>query len=312
MSKFGQLIMREDARRDKIAGAPSRVHCSVAALLRNDSAKLPLALAGFVLLFWPAIAELFRYWMESPDFSHGLFVPLISFFILFSNRKELGELPASRSFLGLAVLAVSLAFFFVGRFTFTDSLQRFGLVGSLVGGLWFALGSAVIFAKPFPFFFLFFCVPPPFYHLSSFRLVLQGFVARLTAEILFLFGQPALAQGNVLTVGNAQLEVAEACSGIRSILVIITTAVLFAYVVRTGFWKGLALTLTAVPITICVNVLRLGVLAIVLAEFNVDPTQGPGEKLLGLVLFGLSLTLLYASYRFYDWVFRREPVGAQA
>ena len=93
-----------DTRRDAV-GAPLSAHWSLAALLRKEAFKLLFVLAGFLFLFWPALLDLFQYWADSADFSHGFLVPLISLFILFSSRRELEKLPAKRSLFGLAVLA---------------------------------------------------------------------------------------------------------------------------------------------------------------------------------------------------------------
>jgi exosortase len=228
----------------------------------------------------------------------------ISSLILFADRKRLASLPVRRSWMGLALLLGSLGVFFAGGYTVSDWLERIGLYGSLLGGIWYLLGSGVIRANPFPYFFLLFAIPPPGLLLNPLRLALRQFATQLTSEVLLRIGLVAIPEGNVLSLGEHKLEVADACSGIRSLLAILAVAVLFAYLFRTGLWKGILLTATAVPVTIFNNVLRIVVVAVALGRFQVDLAEGTAHDLLSLATFTLSVGGLYLSSIFYNWLFR--------
>jgi exosortase len=278
--------------------------------LRRNSLLFLLAGAAFLLLTWPALAGLAAYWSRDPDFSHGFLIPIVSAYLLYQARREIAALPARRSLAGLFVLALSLAVFLAAYFSRINTLQRLATWTILVSAVWFALGPAILRAKPFPFLFLLLCIPPHYSLLSSFRRVLKGFATRLAADTLSLAGYEASPQGNILVVEAHQLEVADACSGIRSLMAIVATAVLFAYLFRTGIWKGLALTITAVPVTIAINVLRIIVVAVALVSLDINLAEGFVHDLVGYAVFGLSLVLLYSSWRFYDWFFRWRPLEA--
>ena len=272
--------------------------------LRANAGALGLAAIGFLLLFRHTIAGLVSAWAEDPDFSHGFLVVPISALVLFADRKRLGSLPVKRSWVGLAALLASLVVFFAGGHTVTDWLERIGLYGSLLGAIWYVLGSRVIRANPFPYFFLLFAIPPPGLLLNPLRLALRQFATQLSSEILLRLGLVAIPEGNTLSLGEHKLEVADACSGIRSLMAILAVAVLFAYLFRTGFWKGFLLTLTAVPVTIFNNVLRIVVVAVALGRFQVDLAEGTAHDLLSLATFSLSVCGLYLSSIFYNWLFR--------
>ncbi len=282
---------------------PSLSRPDVGSFLRENAFVLALAALGFALLFRSTAYGLVTTWIEDSDFSHGFLVVPISAVILFASRKHLSGLPAKRSWLGLAVLLASIIAFFAGRVTVTDSLERIGLLGGIIGGTWYLLGPAVIQAKPFPFFFLVLAIPPPALLLDPVRMGLRRIATDLSSNVLLVLGVVAIPEGNTLSLGEHKLEVADACSGIRSLVAILAVAVLFAYLFRAGFWKGLLLMLTAIPVTILNNVLRIVVVAVALGSFQVDLTEGTAHDLLSLGTFTLSVGSLYLSWLFYDWLF---------
>jgi exosortase len=285
---------------DSVVGPETRV----GSFLRGNAGALSLALVGFVLLFRNTLAGLLGAWTEDPDFSYGFLVVPISALILFADRKRLATFPARRSWVGLVVLVASLIAFFAGAHTVTDWLERMGLLGSLVGGIWFLLGFPAIRANPFPYFFLIFAIPPPGILLGPSRMALRKFATQLSSEFLLRLGLVAIPEGNTLSLGEHRLEVADACSGIRSLIAILAVAALFAYLFRTGFWKGFLLTAVAVPVTIFNNVLRIVVVAVALDRFHLDLTEGTPHELLSLATFSLSVGCLYISSIFLNWLFR--------
>ena len=292
----------------RVASSPSSPALSeeytVASFLRRDALWVALAAAAFVALFWTTFRGLMRDWLEDPDLSHGLLIPVIGGVILFSNRRTLRSIAVRRSNAGLLVLLASLGFYFVGCLSFVNVIERFALWGALIGSVWFLLGPAVLAAQPFPFFFLLLAIPPPYFLVLPLRLALKGFATRLSADLLLVLGYPAFPEGNILALGEHRLEVADACSGIRSLMAIISTAILFAYLFKAGPWKCLLLTVTAIPVTVAVNVLRIIVIAVALYTFQVDLTHGAEHELVGFAVFAVSLGLLYGSWGFYRWFFR--------
>ena len=281
---------------------------TIRSLLRAYPWLFLLASLGFGILFWPGLTDLWNLWLNNSDFSHGLLIVPISIAILYANRGRILELPVRISWFGLGVLLVSIGAYFLGRELLVQSLQRFGVLGAVVGSLLFVFGSPLIRRYPFPFFFLFLSVPPPLYNLGGFRQSLQEFVTRLSFKLLQLFGQPALAEDNLLIIGGIPLNVTDACSGIRSLMTMIATAVLFAYLMRAGVVKGALLTITAIPITIMTNVMRLLVMALALSWYDIDLTANAGWRhdLLGILSFTLGLAGLYLGWMFYQWFFRVE------
>jgi exosortase len=249
--------------------------------------------------------------LEDPDLSYGFLIPVVSAAILFANRKSLRTLPARKSLLGLVVLLGSIAIFFAGILSFTNILQRLAVCGTIVGAVWFVFGSAVFRSHAFPFFYLIVAIPPPLFLINPPRMALKTFVTRLSADSLSLFGYPVQAEGNILAIADHHLEVADACSGVRSLLATLSTAILFCYLFRTGYARGTLLILTAVPVTVAVNIIRIVVVAVALVSFDRDLTGGVAHDVTGFVVFSLGIAALYLSWCFYEWLFLWKPVEGQ-
>lgn len=285
---------------------------SVAEQIRADRIFLAIAAAAGLVLFWPTLAGLWSQWMEDSDFSHGIVVVAISGALLYNRRHELGALPARRSLAGLGVLLLCLLLHAVGLRTVTRIIERLTMWGALVGSVWLLYGGRVVWSRPFPYLYLLLCIPPPFFLLNPVRLALKNFATRLSADALIVLGVPATPEGNVLAIGECRLEVADACSGIRSLMAVTATGILLAYLLRMGVWKGTLLTALAVPITVLVNVLRLVVVAVALTSFDIDLTSGWQHDMVGFAVFGISLTLLFVTSRFVEWFFTWAPNRKEA
>jgi exosortase len=284
-----------------------RAEETIASFVKAHAAGLAIAAAGGVILFWPAIRDLARTWAFDPNFSHGFVVPVVAAAILHADRKRLARLRAERSLAGLAFLAASLLVFAAGTTSYTNVLQRLGLWGSLIGSVWFLFGSAVLRAKPFPFLLLLLAIPPPTILFIPFSIALRELASQLAGATLGLLGFDVSRAGSMLTIGENELEVVDACSGIRSLVSIVLIAALLAYLLRSGPWRGLLLMATAVPITVAVNVLRIVLVALGLAAFDVDLSTGVVHAALGVGVFIASILLLYGSWRLYCRIFGWKP-----
>lgn len=284
-----------------------RTGSTVSERIRGDRVLLAVVAAAATVLFWPTLTELWGQWMDDPDFSHGIVIVGVSAALLYAKRDELGALAARRSLAGLAFLVLCLLLYAAGHRTMTHIIERLALWGVVVGSLWFLFGTRFLLARPFPYFYLLLCIPPPFFILSPVRLELKNFATRLSSDALVLMGIPAVPEGNVLAIGECRLEVADACSGIRSLMAVTATAVLLAYICRMGIWKGSLLTAFAIPITVLVNIIRLLVVAVALIRFEIDLTSGWPHDMVGFAVFGVSLALLFAMSRFIEWFFRWSP-----
>lgn len=265
--------------------------------LRRQALLVAIAAAWFVVLFFPVLTGLVAAWLHDPDLSYGLVVAPISAWILWQDRKALGRVRVRRSVGGGLLLGLSVLLFFVGYATSTNLFQRLALWGALVGSVLFVFGPGIIRAGSFPVAFLLFAIPPPFVLLSPARIQLKLVATNLATDVLRWLGTPAFAEGNVVLIGECRLEVADACSGIRSLMAMVATAALLSYLCRVGVARGALLTLASLPVTVIVNSLRVVVMAIALSRWNVDLGRGTPHDVLGVAVFAAGVGLLYALSR---------------
>ena len=282
-------------------------HVAIPDALRREAVFCTLAIVAYVALFWTCLRELVVAWDENPDVSHGYLIPVISLWILWQEKDRWRSDPARASWFGAIVLIGGVALYCAGYATLTNVVQRLGLWTSLVGAVWFVLGSGFVRKNWFAFGFLLFAIPPPYALFTGIKLYLKGLATRTAGDLLALGGINAEPHAGILTIGEHYLEVADACSGVRSLIAIVATATLFAHVFRAGVIKGALLVLVAIPVTVVINVLRIVIVAVALVQFDIDLVHGFAHDALGVAVFGVSLALLYWSWLLLDWLLRWEP-----
>jgi exosortase len=285
----------------------SDVPQTVSEQIKRERWGIAIAAALFTALFWDTIRQWALDCWELQDFSHCLLVPPVAFWLLWRRRREIGALPAGPSLIGLGILVLSLAIFGYGYARTLNVFQRLGTVGSVIGLAATFCGPRLLRRHPFPFAFLILALPIPYVIYTQISLVLKGLVTKLAASFLYHIGIPAIDRGNIIEIGDLSLGVVDACSGIRSVMAIVSVTLLLAYLERSGFLGGCLLALLTLPIAVALNILRILIMAVSLYRFEVDLTEGVAHEVLGLVIFALILALVYSGWLFVRWLLVLKP-----
>lgn len=213
--------------------------------------------AVFVWAYWPTFVTLVKTWQRVPDYSHGFFVPVMAILILWIRRGQFPGLASTGRWPGLVLIALSVTLRAVSATLYIDSIEGWSLVLWVGGAVWL-LGGWRVFRWALPAVaFLLFMVPLPFSLEHTLSLRLQGMVTEMSAWVLQTLGQPALTEGNTILVGNVQLEVEQACSGLRIFLGVIALAYLYFVLVPRAWWERVVLLLSIVPIALISNSTRI-------------------------------------------------------
>ncbi len=250
-----------------------------------------------VLLLWlygPTLARLVLQWWRDPNFSHGFFVPLFSAFVVWQERSRLLRMPPRPSWPGLLILACALATLIVGQMGAELFLSRSSLILALAGLTILFLGWNFIRALFFPWAFLVLMVPIPSVIFNQITFPLQLQASRVAAFVLPLFGVPILREGNVINLPSMALEVAEACSGIRSLMSLVTLAIIYGYLLEKRLWVRWVLALASVPIAIAANSVPIIGTGLLVQYWDADKAEGYFHASWGWIIFVVSLLLLYA------------------
>ena len=252
-------------------------------------------LIGF--LYKDIFVVLVRQWWDDPNFSHGFFVPLLSAYLVWQKKDEVASLPLKPSWWGLVVMVGAAGILVLGILGAELFLSRSSFILLLGGLVIFFWGWARFRALIFPWAFLFLMVPLPTLVMNEIMLPLQFFASNLAAGLLGLLGAPVLRDGNVIQLPTMSLEVVEACSGIRSLVSLITLAVIYAYLLEKDKVIQVLLVLCAVPIAIAANGLRIMGTGLAGTYWSPDKAEGFFHEFSGWVIFLLSLALLLGVHR---------------
>jgi len=254
----------------------------------------------FLLLYSPILPGMYSVWMFNTNNSHGILVPLISLYLIFDKRKWLHLNDIETSPWGLALLVMSLLLYIVGIIGSVEILPRLTIVTTLMGLALYHLGRKIFAVLFFPLLFLFFMVPVPDSLIGVVAFPLQLLATKLSAQIINSLSIPVYREGNMLYFANASLEVAEACSGIRSLMSYLMLGTLFAYMVHGRFYKRILLVAVAIPLAFFANLLRVTGTGILAHFYGSSVARGFLHEFSGIVMFIFGFILLFLLYTVLD------------
>jgi len=250
-----------------------------------------LGLIGW--LYAPILLRLAQQWWHDPNFSHGFLVPLFSVYVFWQNRARLQSLPRAGSSSGLLIVAVALVVLVVGELGAELFLSRVSLLLLLAGLIVFFLGWTQFRAVLFPWAFLFLMLPVPAIVFNQITFPLQLLTSKLAAVVLPWFGVPVLREGNIIHLPAMPLEVADACSGIRSLLSLATLSVIYGYLMESRISIRVVLALASIPIAVAANGLRIVGTGLLVQYWDPDRAEGFFHTFSGWLIFVVSLVMLF-------------------
>ena len=259
-------------------------------LLLGFSAVLATVSLGY--LYLDSLVFLFNHWIGSDDYSHGMFVPLISLFLIWQSRRRIAAAGTTGSWWGMAIVIAGLFLYLAGELATLYVLQHLSLWIVLVGLVIGAIGLKASRAIIFPLGYLLTSIPLPTFLYAGLSSRLQLWSSALGVGCLQLVGVTAFREGNVIDLGPVQLQVVEACSGIRYLLPLTSLALLCAYLFKDRMWKRVILVLSSIPISILVNGFRIGMIGVLVEWNGQGASEGFAHLFEGWVLFMASLGLL--------------------
>ncbi|MGA9526796.1 MAG: VPLPA-CTERM-specific exosortase XrtD [Terriglobales bacterium] len=267
-----------------------------------------ILLALLVALYHSILYRLAVQWANDPNFSHGFFVPAFALFVLWQNRTRLRAVPIGPSWSGLPLIAFALVMLLFGVLGVELFTSRASFLVLIAGLIILFRGWPMFRAVLFPWAFSFLMIPLPALILQRFTFPLQIFASKLAAWSLQAVGIPVLREGNVIVLASLSLEVAEACSGIRSLVSLVTLAIIYGYVVEQRNWVRVLLACSAVPIAVIANVFRIFGTGLCGQLWDPDKAQGFFHEFQGWLVFVVSLLLLFAFHRIVNWIWKPKPV----
>jgi exosortase len=256
-----------------------------------------LITAGIVAVYWQMFARLIDAWIVDGNYSHGWLIMPIAAYFAWERRERIAALPLAPSWLGLMVFAGGLALLIVGFLGAELFTTRISLIITLIGMIAFLFGWAHVRALAFPLGFLLLMIPLPAIVFNRIAFPLQLLASRFGESCISAANIPVLREGNVLVLANTSLEVAEACSGIRSLVSLITLGLVFGYFADERMWVRTLIVLSTIPVAIVSNGARVAGTGILAHFYGAAAAEGFFHEFSGWVVFIAAFLMILALQR---------------
>lgn len=249
-------------------------------------------------VYFPILSHMYYTWRTNPDYSHGLVVVPLALYFAYGKMPQLRRAKLEGSWWGVAVLAAGVGSVCIGELGGLLTALRSGYVLTLMGLVLLLAGQRVFKLLLFPMMFLFLMVPLPQSLVNIIAFPLQLVAAGWAVGSLQSFGIPALLEGNIIHLAHTQLFVAEACSGLRSLMALLTLGVVLAQFFRAGrIVQQSILVVSAIPIAIVVNAVRVSLTGVLTHNFGREAATGMIHEFQGMITFSMAFVLLLGEAR---------------
>ena len=266
-------------------------------------------------LYASILTRLFLQWVgpnRDPNFEHGIFVPIFALFVLWQDRKRWQAIASAPSWTGLPLVLLSLVMLALGVLGAELFFSRISLLVLLAGLIILFEGWTFFRAVLFPWAFLILMIPIPSLIINQVTFPLQLLASKLASVLLELVGVPVLREGNMITLAAMQLDVAEACSGIRSLLTLVTLAIIYGYLMESRIWMRVVLPVAAVPIAVAANSFRIFGTGLLVQYWDPDKAEGFFHTFEGWLIFVVALIMLLAVHRLISIIWKGSAKGKPA
>lgn len=265
------------------------------AVWRPSLALLIIAALIFPVLLITGSYELhimWVWWLNRPEYSHGILMPLIAAFLIWQQRDVLEQMPFARSWWGVVLTLMAMTVLMMGKLGSVIVLVQYAFVITLAG-----LGLSLVgwnMAKRLfvPFFMLLLMVPLPEFISKNLTANLQLVSSQLGVAFIRMFNVSVYLEGNVIDLGTYKLEVAEACSGLRYLFPLMTLGFIMAHFYKAAFWKRCLIFFSSIPITILMNSLRIGAIGLLVDRWGQSMAEGFLHDFEGWLIFMASGAVL--------------------
>ena len=250
--------------------------------------------ACFALLYRGVIVKLVSDWSNDDNYSHGFLIVPIALYLAWERREKISRLPLAPQPLGLLVVLASVAVLAAGTIGAELFLTRISMIGTLAGAIVFLCGWRHLQALIFPVAFLVLMVPLPAIIFNKITFPLQLLASQAGEFGIAALNIPVLREGNIIVLAHTKLEVVEACSGIRSLVSLLTLAIVYGYFVDPRAWVRWIVSLSAIPVAIVSNAMRITGTGIAAHYYGPSAAEGFFHSFSGWAVFVVAFLAMLA------------------
>jgi exosortase len=260
--------------------------------LQRYRLQLFFVLSLLAALYYRIVPDMVNDWLHDENYSHGFIVPIIAGYFLWQRWPDLKNKNVAPSNLGLVVIVWGLLQLLIAWFGTEYFTMRSSLIVLLAGMTLYLFGCEVLKGMALPLGYLIFMVPIPYIIYDMVAFPLKLFVTKVSVAFLKIVGVVVLREGNIIMFPTTTLEVADACSGIRSLISLLAIAVAYSFVMKTSNARRWIIVLSAVPIAVATNAMRVIITGILAQWWGAKAAEGFFHEFAGMVVFALAIVML--------------------
>jgi exosortase D (VPLPA-CTERM-specific) len=257
----------------------------------------PLGVALFIgilllLIFSDGLGYMVEAW-DREEYNHGYLIPVVALYLLWLRAERFGQIELSGSWAGPVFVLLAIAAFVIGELSSIFQIIEYGFLLALFGVIIAAVGVKGFRIVWVPFVYLVFMIPLPQFLYQSLSGELQLISSQLGVAVIRFFGVSVYLSGNVIDLGVFQLQVAEACSGLRYLFPLMSFGFLCAAIYIGPWWHRAIIFLSGIPLTILMNSFRIGVIGILVQNFGIEQAEGFLHYFEGWIVFMVCVGILF-------------------
>ena len=268
----------------------------------QKSAPLDLNVSAFVVMvlvigllaavFWDGLYSMVQQW-EREEYNHGYLIPLVAFYLLWLRADQIRGAELRGSWTGLLVVAAALGGLVLGELSAIYAIVQYSFLAAIFGAVITVIGWRGLKLTWVPLVYLVFMIPLPYFLYNNLSSDLQLISSEIGVAVIRLFGVSVYLEGNVIDLGIYQLQVAEACSGLRYLFPLMSFGFLCAAIYRGPWWHRTLIFLSSVPLTIFMNSFRIGVIGVLVDNFGIEQAEGFLHYFEGWIVFMACVALMF-------------------
>ncbi len=266
---------------------------SISDFIKGTWFKVSLLLVFFIAAYWVPITALVNTWLKNDDYSYGFLIPVVSMYLLWDMRSRLKDVKLKNSWAVFPVLIALVLLSIYGILGSSGNISMPAVPLLIICFTAFCFGLDITRRLILPLGFLIFMVPIPPVLERTIGIYLKSISSKMGGEIIRFFNISVNVSGNIIDLGVTQLQVVDACNGLRYVFPLLAIGVIYAYLFESVAWKRIFCILVTIPIAILTNALRIGITGILTNYYGPGVAEGFFHGFSGWVLFMASSCLLF-------------------
>ncbi|MEE9424426.1 MAG: VPLPA-CTERM-specific exosortase XrtD [Methylococcales bacterium] len=257
-------------------------------------------------VFRDGISNMIDNWNDNEEYSHGWLIPAVTMYLIWQEKERLGRITPGSSWVGVGIAVLATGLFLLGEISTLYVIEQYALVILIFGIVLAMEGNARFKIVWVPLFMLFFMIPLPDFLYRSLSAYLQLISSSLGVDMIRLCDISVNLEGNVIDLGTYQLQVVEACNGLRYLFPLMSLAFICAYFFKGPLWQRAIIFLSSIPITIFMNSFRIAMIGVLVEYWGIDMANGFLHDFEGWAIFMLCLAVLLLEM----WLLAKLPTTA--